>query len=159
MTKIGSGLAVAAMLWTAGSLKAQAPETKPPDSLRELSASLQALSRRVSRAVVQVFSTGYVLGGDDEESTNTSLLSKQHSSGSGVTVTADGYIVTNAHVVQGARRVRVQLPASREQQTQLRSVVKPGGETLDARVIGMEDRKSTRLNSSHIQKSRMPSSA
>ena len=28
-----------------------------------------------------------------------------------------------------------------------------------ADLLGMEDRKSTRLNSSHIQKSRMPSSA
>ena len=31
--------------------------------------------------------------------------------------------------------------------------------TIKDRIAGMQDRKSTRLNSSHIQKSRMPSSA
>ena len=34
-----------------------------------------------------------------------------------------------------------------------------GGETADLAILGAGDRKSTRLNSSHIQKSRMPSSA
>ena len=99
------------LLTIASALPAQAPPPKkPPDALHELSATLQALSRPVSRAVVQVFSTGYVLS-EDSESTNASLLAKQHSTGSGIILSADGYIVTNAHVVQGARRVQVQLPA------------------------------------------------
>ena len=37
-------------------------------------------------------------------------------------------------------------------------VTKNGGDILEIG-FGMKDRKSTRLNSSHIQKSRMPSSA
>jgi serine protease Do len=113
------------------------PQAKSPDALRALSSSLQSLSRRVSRSVVQVFSTGYMLS-DEEESTNASLLSKQHSSGSGIILSADGYIVTNAHVVQGARRVQVQLPALREQQTRAGSLVKPSSRTVDAKIVGID---------------------
>ena len=38
-------------------------------------------------------------------------MTTQRASGSGVIVDPDGYIVTNAHVVQGAQRLRVELPA------------------------------------------------
>ena len=39
---------------------------------------------------------------------------RQHALGSGVIVSADGYVLTNAHVVQGANEVRVSLPDKRE---------------------------------------------
>ena len=38
-------------------------------------------------------------------------------------------------------------------------VIKYGGNAMTDPALQQEDRKSTRLNSSHIQKSRMPSSA
>jgi S1-C subfamily serine protease len=38
-------------------------------------------------------------------------MGKQRSIGSGVVVGADGYIMTNAHVVKGARSVQVILSA------------------------------------------------
>src|SRR2546429_7112166 len=80
------------------------------DSLHQLSDSIEALSRTVSPAVVQVFSTSYALADQDSDSgdtTNTGLVTKQRSSGSGVVLSADGYILTNNHVVKNARRVRV----------------------------------------------------
>jgi serine protease Do len=61
--------------------------------------------------VVQVFSTGYALADEESASSPTTagLVTKQRSSGSGVIVDPAGYIVTNNHVIQNARRVRVQL--------------------------------------------------
>jgi serine protease Do len=78
------------------------------DPLHEVSASLQLLSKRVGASVVQIFSTGY--NPDSErEHRNTDLLSRGLTAGSGIIIASDGWIVTNAHVVQGGRRIRVQL--------------------------------------------------
>jgi serine protease Do len=78
-------------------------------SLRELSASYENLAARVRPAVVQIFSTGYVQPSDAESTAAASLLSTQRSTGSGVILSTDGYIVTNNHVVQGARKIEVRL--------------------------------------------------
>ena len=78
------------------------------DSLQQLSSSMELLSKRVSSSVVQVFSTGYSLDTDRDHS-NTNLFSRRSSSGSGIIIASDGWIVTNAHVVQGSRRIRVRL--------------------------------------------------
>jgi serine protease Do len=126
-------------------LAAQEPAPKPAsriasnESLRTLSDSIEALSHRVHRAVVQVFSTGYSLGEDEQESGGTiaGLITKQRSSGSGVILSADGYIVTNNHVVRNARRVRVQLAGSSDSADGARQ----SGKILEARVIGT-DRES-----------------
>ena len=78
------------------------------DSLQQFSTSMELLSKRVSPSVVQIFSTGYSLDTDRERS-NTNLFSRRSSSGSGIIIAADGWIVTNAHVVEGSRRIRVRL--------------------------------------------------
>jgi len=85
-------------------------------SLRELSTSFENLAARVRPAVVQIFSTGYVQPNETESTTASSLLSTQRSTGSGVILSDDGYIVTNNHVVQGARKIEVRLAStSREE--------------------------------------------
>src|SRR5271154_6551920 len=78
------------------------------DSLQQFSESMERLSKRVSPSVVQIFSTGYKLETDHEHN-NTNLFSQRSSSGSGIIIAADGWIVTNAHVVEGSRRIRVRL--------------------------------------------------
>ncbi len=110
-------------------LSAQTPR---PTSLRELSSSFEELAARVRPAVVQIFSTGYAKPqeGGDEDSSNTSLLSKQVSTGSGVILTSDGYIVTNNHVVENARKIEVKLPT--------RGTARAQGMTLQAKVVGVD---------------------
>jgi serine protease Do len=100
--------------------------------LNQLSQSLQELSQRVSPSVVQVLTTGYTGGSEG----GGSPLFKQRATGSGVVLTADGYIVTNAHVVRGARRVQVLL---REKTVRGASVLKSRGEIVGATVVGLDD--------------------
>src|SRR5271170_1054000 len=91
-------------------LNAQTAPKVPP--LRDLSNSFEELAAKVRPAVVQIFSTGYATPDDSESTRASSLLSTQRSTGSGVILTADGYIITNNHVVQGARKIEVRLPSS-----------------------------------------------
>ena len=139
-------LPIILLLTTLSTAQTPAPRTDRPEpgpvSLRELSLSLEHLSDRVHRAVVQVFSTGYTTASDESESgSTTGLLSKQRATGSGVILSSDGYIVTNNHVVRSARRIQVRLPANRETLSNLHSIVKPEGPLLEAKLVGM-DRQS-----------------
>ncbi|MCZ6489458.1 MAG: trypsin-like peptidase domain-containing protein [Acidobacteria bacterium] len=119
-------------------LLAQSPSKgKPLNDLTELSASFQALSERVSPAVVQIFTTGFAPV-QDVVGASTGLVSTQRSGGSGVLVDPDGYIVTNAHVVEGARRVQVLLAVPPDERAQWRSILKPRGKTVSARIVGID---------------------
>ncbi|MBA3976363.1 MAG: peptidase S1 [Candidatus Solibacter sp.] len=78
--------------------------------LERLSSSFQELSRRVGASIVKVMAVGYRQL-EYEEAGEAGVAARQQSSGSGVVIGAGGYIVTNAHVVVGAQRVQVTLPA------------------------------------------------
>jgi len=110
------------------------------DVLHELNESLETLTSKVSKSVVQVFATGYSFG-DDSDGENAGLYSKQKSSGSAVIFTSDGYLVTNNHVVQGAEKVRVQLSYSDDRGGGHGSVTRRKGKLLPARIVGV-DRES-----------------
>jgi serine protease Do len=107
---------------------------KPEMALDHLSRSLETLSERIGPAVVQVFATGYrpVTG------PKSSLLSKRRSGGSGVILDPEGYVVTNAHVVEGARRVQVLLAISPSDIPQKASILRSRGKLVEARVVGID---------------------
>jgi serine protease Do len=105
-----------------------------PDLIR-LSGTIERLVARVRPAVVQVLTTAYLPG---ETAAPGALLATQHATGSGVLVTADGYIVTNAHVVEGARRVQVVLAPPGPEPSAPKSILKPPGRALGAQVVGLD---------------------
>lgn len=92
---------------------AQVPQEKPTvDPLQWLNAALEQVTTTISRAIVRIEVASYrSLASDDDEDSEAKVqtLTKERSSGSGVIVDPDGYIVTAFHVVKGARRIRVEL--------------------------------------------------
>ena len=100
---------------------------------------------------MQIFVRSYVTG--DETGSNGELLTAQNSSGSGIILTSDGYILTNAHVVKGAHSVKVQLNNRMEQQARLNgdhSMSRP----IPGRIIGID--RDTDLAVIKIEKTNLP---
>ena len=82
---------------------------EPPAVLQQLNSAIEQLTARISPAVVQILVTGY--GALEENNRGqTALITREHAIGSGVIVDSNGYIMTNAHVVDGAQRIHVALP-------------------------------------------------
>jgi serine protease Do len=108
--------------------------------LGRLSEALDQLSARVSPAVVQVQVTGY--GALDVESHGqAALIAREEALGSGVIVDPSGYIITNAHVVKGAHRVRILLtpPAPGESQVRATLGLADRLPPMEAKIIGLAD--------------------
>ena len=116
----------------------QTPQPHPDESastqtLAQFNDALEALAAKVSPAVVQIQVTGY--GPLHEEArTQTAFIVRQRAVGSGVIVDPAGYIMTNAHVVEGAQRIRVALPLPTDTG---RSVAAGKRHILDAHLVGL----------------------
>jgi serine protease Do len=127
--------ALAAMPSTAWAQRPAAAAAAP--SLGELSRSLQDLAQTVSASVVQIFVTGYAPPDeDDPRATGQPLL--ERTSGSGVILDSDGYIVTNAHVVENATRLEVDLPLAATSGERGRSILPRRGRTLGAQIVAID---------------------
>jgi serine protease Do len=89
-----------------------------------------------------------------EQRGQTALISRQRTLGSGFIVDPEGYIITNAHVVEGAVRVRVVLSSS-ESSNSPHATLRSRTTTMDARVLGVET--GTDLALLKIEASGLPS--
>src|SRR5579862_3281880 len=132
------------------------PQPKPDESaaataaLVQLNNALEGLAAKVSPAVVQILVTGY--GPAHEESrTQTALIVRQQAVGSGVIIDPSGYIMTNAHVVEGAQSIRVALPLPYDNG---RAVPIGKRRILPAKLIGVH--KDTDLALLKIEESDLP---
>jgi serine protease Do len=123
-------LAAAALPTFAAAESKPAPAAAPGSDLVALDLQLETLSRRVAPSVVQVLAYGYTTA-------PYALLTRAGASGSGVIVDAEGWIVTNAHVVESARSVRVDVQPTRAPPAG-GSILKPRSRRLSARVVGLD---------------------
>jgi serine protease Do len=101
--------------------------------LRAFDRALTSLSEKIAPAVVQVLSDAYSPLSD----TPGSPTAYEQATGSGMILTGDGYVLTNAHVVKGATQIRVVLPHLEAIQ-QGSSIVKPRGRRMLAKLIGLD---------------------
>ena len=83
----------------------------PPDPLVRMNESIDALTRKVWPSVVQILVSSYGPRNEGPPGSAAVVMGKQQSTGSGFVIDPEGYIMTNAHVVNGARRVQIVLPA------------------------------------------------
>jgi serine protease Do len=109
---------------------AQVPQDRPSiDPLQALNASLGQLTAKVYPAIVHIRVASYGPSAQYGSEEKSQSLTKQNWFGSGVIVDSEGYIVTALHVVEGERRILVDLnspillkaPVSRGQDQKRRS--------------------------------------
>jgi serine protease Do len=101
--------------------------------LAEVSRALEETARSTSGAVVQIFATAFRTG-DGLVPRAGDLVTTERAVGSGVIVDADGYIVTNAHVVLGAWRLRVEVPLAPAGA----SILSARSRSVNAEIIGLD---------------------
>ena len=73
--------------------------------------AVDALTRKVWPSVVQILVSSYGAREEGARGDASVVVGRQRSVGSGFVIDPDGYIMTNAHVVNGAQRVQIVLPA------------------------------------------------
>ena len=132
-----------------GPLWTESSNSKVPADIARLNDHMNSLAEKLKPSLVQVrvrrVETTQVEG---EQQPGTP--EERRTSGSGVMIRSDGYLVTNEHVVNEADKIQVKLADGRRFDGRL--VGKD--ERVDLALVkieatGLPDRKSTRLNSSH----------
>jgi serine protease Do len=116
--------------------RAAGQTASPAAPLRQFDAAIQALVAKVSPSVVQVVVSGF--GQVDAGGSNTAglVVGPQRSIGAGFVIDATGYIVTNAHVVQGAQEIQIVLPDRDANNTPLQSLSAHGA-PVAAHIVGI----------------------
>ena len=130
-------VATLAVLLLAGSVAPTfAQDSEEEELFSKLSHRLRTISETVDPCVVQIFTAAYgPVGGAPGR---VATFGTQRSSGSGVILDPQGFIVTNAHVVDGARRVQVLLSQRVGSAGGKGSIVGQSGLLVGARIVGVD---------------------
>jgi serine protease Do len=126
------------------SLSAPRPTLAQSSTANSFDAAIDSLIKKVSPSVVQIVVTAYAPLQDAERGSAAVVLGRQRASGSGFIIESDGYIITNAHVVNGAQRVYVILPPAQPAGS-LSTALSSRIEVIPAKIIGVAREKDLAL--------------
>jgi serine protease Do len=125
------------LLLTATAAAAQpVPRATPPpatEPFARMNESMDALTRKVWPSVVQILVTSF--GAQAGPAGTAAVVGRQQATGSGFVIEA-GYIMTNAHVVNGARRIQILLPTGNADGT-LATALSSKTQIVDAQIVGV----------------------
>jgi serine protease Do len=131
------------VLFVVGSAAAPGAQQRPAasagvaqDPLVRMNEAIDALTRKVWPSVVQILVTSYGAREESGRGDAGVVMGRQRSVGSGFVIDAEGFIMTNAHVVAGAQRVQIVLPADNADGT-LATALSGKTYVIPARIVGI----------------------
>jgi serine protease Do len=108
------------------------------DIFRMYDEALDAVVEKVLPGVVRIEVSAFGRSESVKDGRDAEVISRQRVLGSGVVVDPDGYIMTNAHVVVGAQRIRVTIaPTLMETSTEDTSPLRPE-RVYEAKLLGLD---------------------
>ena len=122
-----------------GEVSAQRAGGSPAASQNPLdswNASVDELTTKVWPSVVQILVTSYGTREDGDRGNANAVVGRQRSVGSGFVIDPDGYIMTNAHVVNGAQRIQIVISPA-DANGSLTSALSGKTKVVPARIIGV----------------------
>src|SRR5678815_4504222 len=131
-----AGCALSILLLFAASAIAQpVPRQQAPagDPLVRMNEAIDALTKKVWPSVVQILVSSF--GPQEGPPGGAAVVSRQQSIGSGFVI-EDGYIMTNAHVINGARRIQIVLPSDNADGT-LATALSGKTKLVTAQIVGV----------------------
>jgi serine protease Do len=113
---------------------AAGPQEADRDALRSANYLVDGLIKQVAPSVVQILVSSY---GPSEEAPGRTggSVGQHHAIGSGFVIDHEGYILTNAHVVNGAQRIQVVIP-QRDADGSLTTALSGKVSTFPAHIVG-----------------------
>jgi serine protease Do len=142
--RFGRNLFLLHCAFFATAAQAFAQTSIPAKSENPFDAAVDTLIKKVSPSVVQIIVTAYAPLEDGGRGNAGVVLGRQRASGSGFIIDPDGYILTNAHVVNGAQRVQVVLPSANLDGS-LATALSTRTEIVPARIVGVAKEKDLAL--------------
>lgn len=136
LPRLGSIFGVTALLFFGPATSFVRAQDRSAEELHKLNQSVDALIKKVSPSVVQILVTGYGPLEEGDRSSASTVIGRQRAIGSGFVVEETGYIVTNAHVVNGAQRVQVILP-NPAAESSLETALSTRTQIVPARIVGV----------------------
>ena len=127
---------IALCIATTADAQSRTPVPAAQDPLVRMNEAIAELSSKVWPSVVQILVSSFSPREEDAAGDANVVLGPQQSTGSGFVIDADGYIVTNAHVVNNARRIQVVVPGENFD-GRLAAALTPHPRITSARIIGM----------------------
>src|SRR5262245_57629548 len=134
--RVRFGISMVLVLMAALCAAGQPSGNSSQDPLERINESMDALVAKVWPSVVQILVTSYGPREDSERGNTSVVVGRQRSVASGFVIDPDGYIMTNAHVVNGAQRIQVVLPPANADGS-LQSALSAKTRTVSARIVGV----------------------
>jgi serine protease Do len=134
--RVSTALSLSLLVAASTALAQPVPRPAPPDPLVRMNESIDALTRKVWPSVVQILVSSYGPRNEGPQGSAGVVIGRQQSTGSGFVIDPEGYIMTNAHVVNGAHRVQIVLPADNADGT-LATALSGRSRLIAAQIVGI----------------------